>query len=256
MKSPTRLFCPLKIFVLWHGANRKTSANRKSGEGVSLSPDMCNQLKPQLSFSLSFLPNRIDQKRHRSVFISLDKGPLSCAERKENKPLQMLWRQFFRGGAKQVYIADQREVIQGLFPFTTMELEPVKKLAFVQTFYLARFCFCQNPRSPLFAKQITKIWKKSVEKKKYINFTRCRKKRAVVFLPMKGQEIPFALLARIAKNAFNFCFILETMSYLLVIISSYFISCLCPRPIAKGKWYRERWFLVCSTLFASQFETS
>ena len=27
-------------------------------------------------------------------------------------------------------------------------------------------------------------------------------------------------------------------------------------PIAKGKWYRERWFLVCSGLFASRFETS
>ena len=44
---------------------------------------------------------------------------------------------YLREGANQVYIADQREVIQGLFPFTTMELEPVKKLAFVQTFFLA-----------------------------------------------------------------------------------------------------------------------
>ena len=54
-----------------------------------------------------------------------------------------------------MYRADQSEVIQGLFPFTTMELEPVKKLACLQTFFLVRFCFCQNPRSPLFPKQIT-----------------------------------------------------------------------------------------------------
>ena len=125
---------------------------------MSLSPDnMWNQLKHQLSFP-SFPPNRIDQKRHRSVFISLDKGPLSCPERKENKPLQMLCQRIFfylREGGKQMYIADQSEVIQGLFPFTTMELEPVKKLACLQTFFLARFCFCQNPRSPLFPKQIT-----------------------------------------------------------------------------------------------------
>ena len=35
---------------------------------------------------------------------------------------------------------------------------------------------------------------------------------------MKRQEIPFALLARIAKNVFNFYFILETMSYSLFMI--------------------------------------
>ena len=147
-----------------------------------------------------------------------------------------------------MYIADQSEVIQGLFPFTTMELEPVKKLAFVQTFFLARFCFCQNPRSPLFPKQTTNN-KRKVLKKLYslpdfafcfklrwpLSWKRKRKSRAGLFLPMKRQEIPFALLARIAKNVFNFYFILETMSYRLFIILSYSLSCLRQRPrrIAK-----------------------
>ena len=119
-------------------------------------PDLLlNQLKLQLSYP-SFPPNRINQKRQKSVFIiSLGKGPLSCPESSSDALSQNFF--YLKEGAKQVYIADQTEVIQGLFPFTTMELEPVKKLAFVQTFYLARFCFCQNPRSPLFAKQITKI---------------------------------------------------------------------------------------------------
>ena len=34
---------------------------------------------------------------------------------------------YLKEGAKQVYIADQSEVIQGLFPFTTMELEQLLK---------------------------------------------------------------------------------------------------------------------------------
>ena len=140
---------------------------QKSGGGLCLSPNMWNQKKTQLSFSPSS-PNRFDKKGTEVFLYPLTKDHFLVQKEKKISLMANALETIFylREGANQVYIADQREVIQGLFPFTTMELEPVKKLAFVQTFYLARFCFCQNPRSPLFAKQITKIWKKSVVKKK------------------------------------------------------------------------------------------
>ena len=67
---------------------------------------------------------------------------------------------------------------------------------------------------------------------------------------MKRQEIPSALLARIAKNVFNFYFILETMSYLLFIISSYFISCLA---YAQGLLQKENDIASDGSLFVPPF---
>ena len=148
-----------------------------------------------------------------------------------------------------MYIADQSEVIQGLFPFTTtMELESVKKLACLQTFFLARFCFCQNPPLPLFPKQITNNKRKVKKFNTLPNFASCFKLRWPLSWRRKRKKPRWPLSPNEeARNSFrtpcSHCqeccqFLLHIRDHVLLVIYN-FIIFLYPvyarGKIAKGK---------------------